>query len=70
MCQPRWAEYEGEEMAVGEHGKRIRGNFHERGQRCPQIILGKNSRDICVNSPHYLLKAIHNQNLHNTSSLL
>lgn len=44
-------------MAGGEHGKRIRGNFHESGERCPQIIFGKNSCDICVNSPHYSLKA-------------
>lgn len=44
-------------MAGGEHGKRIRGNFHESGERCPQTIFGKNSCDICVNSPHYSLKA-------------
>lgn len=50
-----------------------RGNSHERenyGERHQKIIFRKNSCDICVNSPHYPLKTIHNQDLCNTSGLL
>lgn len=39
-------------------------------EKLPDIIFRKISVKLCVNSPCYSLKAIHNQDLHNTSGLL